>query len=95
MAEETTQSAMDYAEHDRTYSGFVALTKIGIVNVITIMIALAVFGFGGSWAFSTGVLIVILAIVTAAIGMASKGSVIMPVIGLVLSLALFVLTVAS
>ncbi len=95
MAEETTQSGMDYAEHDRTYAGFMALTKIGIVYVITILVALAIFGFGGSWSFSVGILVLLLGTVTAAIGMASGGSVIAPIIGLVLSLALFVLTVAS
>ena len=95
MAEESTQSAMDYAEHDRTYAGFVALTKIGIVHVITILVALAVFGFGGSWSFSAGIVILLLAIITAVIGAAARGSVVAPVIGFVLSLGIFVLTVAA
>ena len=95
MAEDTTQSGMDYAEHDRTYDGFIALTKISIVHVITIMVALAVFGFGGPWSFTFGILIVILAIASAAIGMASKGGVIAPLLVLGLSVVLFVLSVAS
>lgn len=95
MAEETTQSAMDYAEHERTFAGFVALTKILSVLVFTILIALCVFGFGGPWSFSAGILILIISVVAAAIGMASKGSMIAPTAGLVLSLILFVLTVAS
>ncbi len=95
MAEETTQSGMDYAEHDRTYDGFIALTKISIVNVITILLALAVFGFGGPWSFTLGVLIVVLAIASAAIGMAAKGSVAAPLVVLGLSVLLFILSVAS
>ena len=95
MAEETTQSAMDYAEHERTYAGFIALTKIGTVYVITILLALAIFGFGGSWSFSVGILVLVLATIAAAIGMASNGSVVAPTVALVLSLGLFVLTVAS
>ena len=95
MAEETTQSAMDYAEHERTYAGFIALTKIGTIYVITILVALAIFGFGGSWGFSTGIVVLVIGTVTAAIGMAASGSVTAPVAGLLLSLVLFVLTVAA
>ena len=95
MAEESTQSAMDYTEHERTYAGFVALTIIGILYVITILLSLAIFGFGGSWGFSVGILVLVIGTVTAAIGMAANGSAVAPSVGLVLSLGLFVLTVAS
>jgi len=68
MAEEIAspaESPMDYREHDRTYEGFLALTKIGILHVITILLALAMFGFGGSWGFTFGVLTILLAIIAA------------------------------
>lgn len=95
MAEDSTQSGMDYSEHDRTYDGFLALTKIGIINVITIVVALAIFGFGGPWSFTLGVLTLVLAMVAAAIGLASKGSVVLPSIVLCLSALFFILSVAT
>ena len=95
MAEETTQADLDYVENERTYAGFVALTKISIVSVFTIMLALCVFAFGGSWSFSIGVLIVLLATVAATIGIASNGSATAPLIVFGLSAVLFVLSVAS
>jgi hypothetical protein len=35
---------MDYSEHERTYSGFLALAKYGTLSVVALMIAMA-FGF--------------------------------------------------
>jgi small-conductance mechanosensitive channel len=89
------ESAMDYSEHDRTYTGFIALTKIGIINVITIILALAMYAFGGGWGFTLGTLTIILGIISAAIGMASKGSIVMPTAVLGLAFLLFILSVAS
>ena len=86
---------MDYSEHDRTYSGFIALTKIGVIHVITIMLALAMYGFGGAWGFTFGTLTIILGIISVAIGMASKGSIVVPNIVLGLAFLLFLLSVAS
>lgn len=34
---------MDYAEHERTYSGFTFATKWGVVAVAAVLIALALF----------------------------------------------------
>jgi hypothetical protein len=34
---------MDYAEHERTYSGFINITKWGVVAVAGILIFLALF----------------------------------------------------
>ncbi len=34
---------MDYAEHERTYRGFIFFTKWGVVAVVGIVIFLAVF----------------------------------------------------
>lgn len=95
MAEETPNSSMDYSEHDRTYDGFLAITKIGIVHVITILLALAIFGFGGPWSFTLGMITTILAILSAAIGMAAKGSVAVPVFVLGLAVLLFIMSVAA
>lgn len=95
MADETSQTGMDYSEHDRTYEGFLALTKIGILHVITIMVALAIFAFGGPWSFTLGVLILVLAMAAAAIGMAAKGSAVAPGLVLALSVVLFIMSVAA
>jgi hypothetical protein len=37
------ESAMDYAEHDRTYHFFIELTKYGTVAVMVILILMAIF----------------------------------------------------
>ena len=34
---------MDYAEHERTYSGFISVTKWGVVAVAALLIVLALF----------------------------------------------------
>ena len=34
---------MDYAEHERTYSGFISVTKWGVVGVAALLIFLALF----------------------------------------------------
>ena len=39
-----TGAAMDYAEHDRTYNGFLALAKYGTIACIALLVAMA-FGF--------------------------------------------------
>ena len=33
---------MDYAEHERTYRGFVAMTKWGIIAMVVILVGMAV-----------------------------------------------------
>jgi len=45
MAHEGDHSipAMDYVEHERTYAGFLAATKWGIIVVILILIGMALF----------------------------------------------------
>ena len=42
---------MDYAEHQRTFAGFVALTKVTVLAVIAILQSLALFGIAahGFW----------------------------------------------
>jgi hypothetical protein len=38
-----TMPAMDYAEHERTYRGFLALAKWGIVATVVILALMAYF----------------------------------------------------
>lgn len=35
--------AMDYTEHNRTYRGFLALTKAGIIFCVLLLIGMAIF----------------------------------------------------
>ena len=66
---------MDYAEHERTFERFIALTKITVLGSIITMIALALYGFGrgGFW---LGTLLIIMMMVAVVIDLASsKGSV--------------------
>lgn len=54
---------MDYAEHERTYSSFVALAKYGSLFCAALLIAMA-FGFfaGGGFIASTILLVLICAV---------------------------------
>jgi hypothetical protein len=36
-------SAMDYAEHERTYAMFMTLTKWGTISVVVILVLMAIF----------------------------------------------------
>lgn len=65
---------VEFSEHTRTYEGFVALTVISILHVITILLALVMFGFGGSGGFWLGLLTLFLAVASAAIGIARGGA---------------------
>lgn len=58
-----TGAAMDYAEHERTYNGFLALAKYGTLFCVVLMIAMA-FGFFTSAGFiSASILFVLLFVV--------------------------------
>lgn len=37
---EHVESAMDYAEHERTYNGFLVATKWGIISTVVLMVIL-------------------------------------------------------
>jgi hypothetical protein len=66
---------MDYAEHERTFNRFVALTKVTVLGSIITMIALALYGFGrgGFW---LGTLLIIMMMIAAAIDLGGgRGSV--------------------
>jgi hypothetical protein len=51
---------MDYAEHEKTYVGFLALAKYGTLAVVAIMIAMAFGFFGGGGFISSFILFVII-----------------------------------
>lgn len=65
---------MDYAEHDRTYAGFIALTKITILATIATLQALVLFGIASN-AFWLGVLMIVLMTAASVAGLVMKGSV--------------------
>ena len=86
--------AMDYDAHEQTYEGFINFSKIGTIAVLTIVVCLIMFAFGGTAATIFGWLTLIAAIVAAAIGMALGASGwIPPAVVFVLSGVLAVLTV--
>ena len=59
-----TGNAMDYAEHDRTYAGFLAFTKWSVVLLVALMLAMT-FGFlGGGGLIGGTVLFVILSVIS-------------------------------
>lgn len=61
---------MDYAEHERTYGGFVHFAEVGTVACLAIVAALAVGGAKGAWGFS--IFGTLLTLVGAGVGVASK-----------------------
>ena len=65
---------MDYAEHDRTFASFVALTKIVTLATVAILQALTLFGIAmnGFW---LGVIQIVLMAVATTIGIIGKGSI--------------------
>lgn len=61
-----TGAAMDYAEHDRTYHGFLALAKYGSLFCVALLIAMA-FGFFTSAGFFSSLILMALVIVIGAV----------------------------
>ena len=43
QAVSTGPSDMDYPEHDRTYAGFVKLTKYGVIFLVILLVGMAKF----------------------------------------------------
>ena len=65
---------MDYKEHDRTFAGFVALTKIGTLATVAVLQALLLFGIAAN-GFWLGVLMILLTTIATIIGMVARGSI--------------------
>ncbi|MCB1429913.1 MAG: aa3-type cytochrome c oxidase subunit IV [Nitratireductor sp.] len=57
-----TANAMDYAEHERTYHGFLKLTKWTIAGCVALLIAMAAGFFAGFGLFGGIVVFAILVI---------------------------------
>lgn len=51
---------MDYAEHERTYAGFVTLAKFGTLACVALMIAMAFGFFTAAGFFSATVLFILI-----------------------------------
>jgi hypothetical protein len=64
---------MDYAEHSRTYAGFVGLTKITLLATVATLQALALFGLASN-GFWLGVLMIVLMGAGCVAGVIGKGS---------------------
>ncbi len=65
---------MDHGEHEKTYEGFVAFSKLAVIATINMLISLAIFASGGGGAFWAGMGVLVLAIGAAAAGAFTKGS---------------------
>jgi Bacterial aa3 type cytochrome c oxidase subunit IV len=62
--------AMDYAEHEKTYEGFVRFSVIGTIWCLTIIVGLAIGGPAQSW--GTGGFLIFLSTVAMALGIFIK-----------------------
>jgi Bacterial aa3 type cytochrome c oxidase subunit IV len=62
--------AMDYAEHERTYNGFVRFSTIGAIWCLVILVGLAIGATGKSWGL--GSLMIFLGTVATAVGIFVK-----------------------
>lgn len=83
--------AMDYAEHERTYSEFMRFTVIGTVWVLIIVVGLAIGATAHRWGL--GSLMIVLGTVAGGLGVAVKSLSARPAIGVLgLSLLLWLLT---
>lgn len=85
---------MDYAEHERTFAGFVAMTKLAVGAGIATMLALVLYFYAGGAGFWMGTLTILLMLVGTAIGLVAKGSAKPLVVVNLIALLLIVLTVA-
>ena len=65
---------MDYPEHERTFAGFIALTKVSVVATVAILQALVLFGIAAN-GFWLGVLMIVLTTLASIIGVIAKGDV--------------------
>ena len=57
-----TGAAMDYSEHDKTYSMFLAGAKYGTIVIVALLIAMAVYFFTGAGAFASILAFIVLSI---------------------------------
>lgn len=69
MSDQTAQT-MDYAEHERTYAGFINFSKVGTIALLNIMLCLVLFTFGGTAGSIFGTVFVLATLAAAAVGLA-------------------------
>ena len=55
-----TGAQMDYSEHEKTYNGFLSLTKWGTMHLVVLMIAMAAGFFGGAGFFGALIIFIVL-----------------------------------
>ncbi len=55
-----TGAAMDYSEHEKTYDGFLALTKWGTMTLVVLMMAMAAGFFMGAGFFGALIIFLVL-----------------------------------
>ncbi len=65
---------MDYQEHERTFQGFVSLTKVSVLATIATLQSLAIFGLASN-GFWLGTLLLLMVFAATAIAIIAKGSV--------------------
>ncbi len=70
---EASAPAMDYAEHERTYAGFISFAQIGTIALLNIMLCLALITFGGGIGAFLGSVFTVLTLVAVAMGAVIKG----------------------
>ena len=68
-----TPPAMDYAEHERTYEGFLKLTRISCIALGSLLWALLMFAFGGGMGTFLGAATIVLMLIAIVVGLFSKG----------------------
>jgi hypothetical protein len=69
-APEGGHPAMDYAEHDRTYDGFLRFSTIGTIWCLVIVVGLAIGATGKSWGW--GSFMILIGTIAGALGLFSK-----------------------
>jgi hypothetical protein len=84
-----TATGNDYPEHEATYETFVKAASVGTVEVLTIVVALAIWGVTGHWGFAS--LVLIIALVAGLISFA-RGSSTPSIVGLVVGLLVLAMT---
>lgn len=57
-----TGAAMDYSEHEKTYTRFLAGAKYGVIINVVLLVAMAVYFFTGAGAIVSFLLFVVLSI---------------------------------
>ena len=92
---ENNAPAMDYAEHEKTYAGFVAFTKVGVIACINVVLCLLIFGLGSGYSNLAGTVALLATIIAAVVGLfAGKKGWVPSAVVFVIAGVLAILTVA-